>query len=125
MDYRPSDRTLAVGTHSRGAFTTQIPDLPTNVEADRLEPTSFALEQNYPNPFNPTTTISYSVAFPVFVSIKVFDLAGKEVATLVEGNESVGVHTAQLDASALSSGVYFYRLSAGSFRTTRKMVLLR
>ena len=125
MDYRASDRTLAVGTHSRGAFTTQIPNLPTGIGENSLQPATFTLNQNYPNPFNPTTTVSYTIPASGFVSIKIFDVTGREVATLANGNEDAGVHTVRLDASTLSSGVYFYRLRAGNVVATRKMVLLR
>src|SRR5207247_2345330 len=72
MDYRSSDRTLAVGTHSRGAFTTQIPTSPTVVEDKSRLPESFSLEQNYPNPFNPSTKISFKLQVSGFTSLKVY-----------------------------------------------------
>jgi hypothetical protein len=88
-------------------------------------PTHFALEQNYPNPFNPVTTISFSLPSKSFVSLKVFDLIGREVATLVNEELSSGTHSRQWNAAALPSGIYFYQLQAGNFTETRKLVLLR
>lgn len=88
-------------------------------------PTKFALSQNYPNPFNPTTSISYSIPQNSFVSLKVFDVLGQEVATLVNEEKSVGNYDVSFDASGIPSGMYFYRLQAGSFIDTKKMVLMK
>jgi len=88
-------------------------------------PTEFALEQNYPNPFNPTTSIQYAISSRQFVTLKVYDVIGKEVATLVNEEKAAGKHKVNFNASTLSSGVYFYRLQAGSFVQTRKMLLLK
>ncbi len=88
-------------------------------------PSDFQLSQNYPNPFNPTTTISYSLPVGGTVFLKVFALDGREVATLVQENQSVGEHSVQFDASHLASGVYVYRLQLGGFAQTRKLVLLK
>jgi parallel beta-helix repeat protein len=90
----------------------------------------YALEQNYPNPFNPTTKIKYSVpsvgtSFMKFVQMKVYDILGNEVATLVNEEKQPGNYVAEFDGSNLSSGVYFYKLAAGNFSVTKKMVLLR
>lgn len=70
------------------------------------------LNQNFPNPFNPTTKISYNISFDANVSIKIYDITGREVAALVSGKQEAGIHTVEFDASSLSSGVYFYRLTA-------------
>ncbi|MDZ7288752.1 MAG: T9SS type A sorting domain-containing protein [candidate division KSB1 bacterium] len=88
-------------------------------------PDTFSLSQNYPNPFNPVTTIKYSIPRSGFVSLKVFDVIGHEVANLVEGMKPAGNHVASFNGSGLSSSVYFCRLQAGSFAETRKLVLLR
>ncbi len=88
-------------------------------------PTSFQLDQNFPNPFNPTTTIRYSVPSASKVSLKVFDLLGRQVQTLVDETQMPGQYTVTLDARTLSSGVYFYRLNAGSFSQTKKLVLMK
>jgi hypothetical protein len=88
-------------------------------------PKSFELKQNYPNPFNPTTTISYTLPATSNVTLSVFDLNGKKVAQLESGRKSTGTHIINFDASALSSGTYFYRLKAGNNVQTKKMVLIK
>jgi hypothetical protein len=82
-------------------------------------------EQNYPNPFNPSTTISWQLPVDAFVSLKVYDVLGNEVASLVNEEKPAGIYEVEFDASTLSSGTYFYRLEAGSFVQTRKMILLK
>ncbi len=125
MDYRASDRTLAIGTHSRGVFTTQVPSTPTDLKNNSDLPERYALAQNYPNPFNPTTAISYQLTASGLVSLKVFDLTGKEVATLVNERKEAGVYTVQFDARRLPSSAYFYTLRSGGFVDTKKMLLIR
>ena len=88
-------------------------------------PTEFSLKQNYPNPFNPTTTISYSLPEKAQVRLIVYDAIGNEVASLVNQEQAEGEHNISFDASNLSSGIYFYKLTAGSFAKTMKMILLR
>ncbi len=88
-------------------------------------PTSYELEQNYPNPFNPSTTIAFALPKPSEVTLKIFDAFGREVATLVEGKLPAGRHEVVLDASPFSSGVYFYRLHAGKFAQTRRLLLVK
>lgn len=88
-------------------------------------PESFELYQNYPNPFNPTTSIQYALSSQQFVTLKVFDVLGNEVATLVNEVKHPGIYEVEYDASKVSSGVYFYQLKAGSFVETKKMILLR
>ena len=88
-------------------------------------PKTFAVEQNYPNPFNPVTVIKYQVPQPVNVSIKVFDLLGKEVASLVNEKKEPGYYEASFDGSNLASGLYFYRIKAGNFVETKKMMLIK
>jgi len=89
-----------------------------------------ALHQNYPNPFNPTTTIGYYLPKPAVVSVDVYDVAGSRLATLVEGRQEAGPHAVEWQGidgfgNPVSSGVYFYRLKAGSTVLTRKMILMR
>ena len=98
---------------------TGIPDHSTQI------PRAFALHQNYPNPFNPSTTIEFSLPRSGYVTLLVYSTLGEEVATLVSENLSAGRYTAEWDASAFSSGVYFYRLQAGEFVETKKLILLR
>jgi hypothetical protein len=97
----------------------------TAVNENGTTPTSFKLEQNYPNPFNPTTNISFSLPSRSFVSLKVFDLMGREVATLVSEELSAGNHLRQWNAMDMPSGVYFYRLQADKFTETKGLILLR
>jgi hypothetical protein len=86
---------------------------------------AFELAQNYPNPFNPTTTIRYQIPTAETVSLKVYDVLGKEVATLVSGRQEAGSYAVEFNAAGLSSGVYFYRLQAGGFVETKKMMLVK
>ncbi|NIR49148.1 T9SS type A sorting domain-containing protein [candidate division KSB1 bacterium] len=88
-------------------------------------PTEFRLEQNYPNPFNPTTTIQFSVPKTSSVSIKLYDILGRRVATLVDDEYQVGIYNISFDASDLASGVYVYRIQADGFVATRKLMLLK
>lgn len=95
------------------------------VGEESMLPSSVLLLQNYPNPFNPTTNIEFRIATFEFVTLKVFDLLGREVASLVDGRVEAGNHTVTLDASHLSSGIYFYRLTAGKFTDVKKLVLMK
>ena len=104
------------------------------IEVDLSLPQNFSLEQNYPNPFNPSTKIKYTIPFVgtslmKFVQLKVFDVLGNVIATLVDEYKSAGSYEVSFDASSagggLSSGIYFYKLQAGSFTDTKKMILLR
>jgi hypothetical protein len=88
-------------------------------------PTAFALEQNYPNPFNPTTTIRFNIADHANVMLTVYDVIGREVARLADGMHQAGTYTVQFDASTMSSGVYYYKLSAGTFTDIKKMMILK
>ena len=108
----------------------QLPDtlveqLPTSVQFKFNGIEQYTLEQNYPNPFNPTTKIEYSIPKTSFVTLKVYDMLGREVATLVNEDKSVGIYTVNFDGSNLSSGIYFYQLKSGSFFETKKLILLR
>jgi predicted extracellular nuclease len=97
----------------------------TSVGYSSNELREFALSQNYPNPFNPSTTIRFRMAASGPVRITVYDLLGKQVAMLVNGEMGVGEHTVQFNAERLSSGVYFYQLTAGTFTEMKKMVLMK
>ena len=90
-----------------------------------FEPNSFTLYQNYPNPFNPSTTIKYSIPRRTNVTLKVFDVLGSEVATLVKIEQPQGNYEVEFDATSLASGIYLYRIKAGDFVETKKMVLLK
>ncbi|MBK8943896.1 MAG: T9SS type A sorting domain-containing protein [Ignavibacteriae bacterium] len=86
---------------------------------------SFNLSQNYPNPFNPSTTINFSIPEASIVKIKIYDIIGREVATILNKNLSAGSHELPFDASSLESGVYVYRISANNFSDSKKMILMK
>jgi hypothetical protein len=88
-------------------------------------PEMLFLSQNYPNPFNPTTTISFSFPSRSFVSLKVFDVMGRDVATIVSEEMPAGNYSRQWNAAGMPSGVYFFRLHAGAYTETKKLLLLR
>ncbi len=105
-----------------------IPGLPASLTAVKVTtttPKSFALSQNYPNPFNPTTQINYTVPQNGFVTLKVYNVLGQEVASLFAGQQTAGSHFVTFDGNKLASGVYFYRLQSGSNSVTMKMVLMK
>ncbi len=107
----------AAATHV-GGFVTDVED------AGEL-PAEFALEQNYPNPFNPSTTIRYALPEAADVTVKVYDAMGRFMGTLVQNRMPPGNHEVTMDASGLSSGMYFYELTAGDFSQTRSMILTK
>jgi uncharacterized Ntn-hydrolase superfamily protein len=106
---------------------------PTSVSENPISPDKFYLYQNSPNPFNPSTTIKYTIPSVIasgmkqsqFVSLKVYDVLGNEVALLINEEKVVGTYEVEFDASALTSGVYFYKIRAGEYSDTKKMILLR
>jgi hypothetical protein len=91
----------------------------------KLEPDAFQLFQNYPNPFNPTTTISYSLPQKTFITLKVYDVLGRDVVTLINKEMEAGIHSQQLNLLNMPSGIYFYRIEAGNYTQTKKLVLLK
>ena len=96
-----------------------------DIEEVETIPTEFALYQNYPNPFNPGTLIKYQVPENSFVTIRVYDLLGEELATLVNEEKSAGSYDVNFDAGQLSSGFYIYTIKAGNFTSTKKMMLMK
>ena len=88
-------------------------------------PTDFNLSQNYPNPFNPATTIKYSLPNDSYVRISIFNILGQEVATLVNTTKSAGFHSVTFNANNLASGIYIYRMQAGDFVQTKKLMLMK
>jgi len=103
-------------------FTT-VP--PVSVDDEQLTPREFSLDQNYPNPFNPSTIITYSLAKDEKVSLKVYDIMGREVVELVNAKQSSGEYDVEFDASNLSSGLYIYSINAGDFSASKKMILIK
>ena len=108
-----------------GTTTNTLEGSGTAVAREEGVPTSFELAQNYPNPFNPSTTIAFSIPQAAPVSLKVFDVLGKEVAVLVDGYTEAGNYSVPFDASNRSSGIYFYRLQSGHFTKTMKTMLMK
>ncbi len=116
----------ANGIQQVGLFAFSDPDSITNVNSNENGlVTDFKLEQNYPNPFNPSTKIKYSIPQAEFVALKIFDVLGNEITTLVNEEKSAGNYEVNLNAANLSSGIYFYKLQAGSFVETKKMILMK
>ena len=121
-----SSTTLYAGTLFQGAWERPLTDYLTDVisTSDEL-PDNFQLAQNYPNPFNPSTNIEYSIPEASFVQLKIYDVLGNEVATLVNEEQSAGVYRADFSGIDLTSGTYFYRLNTDSFSESKKMLLLK
>jgi photosystem II stability/assembly factor-like uncharacterized protein len=121
-----ANNVIRVMTHGNGGYERKLlSQIPVGLEPDPIVVSSFKLEQNYPNPFNPSTTISWQLPVNAFVSLKVYDVLGNEVTTLVNEQKAAGSYQTDFDASNLSSGTYIYRLEAGNFVQTRKMILLK
>lgn len=100
-------------------------DWTVDVSEEEGTPENYSLEQNYPNPFNPSTTIKFRIPESSYVSLKVYNVLGKEIATLVSEEMNAGTYEVKFDASNLSSGVYFYKIESGNFVKTNKMILMK
>ena len=127
-EYSFTDKTVDAGTYTYrlmqkdydGTFAYSQ-----EVEVEISLPLEYSLDQNYPNPFNPTTTISYSIPADNFVSIKLYDVLGNEVITLVNEQKQAGKYEMLFNASSIASGVYYYQINSGTFTQTRKLMLLK
>ena len=128
QSYSYSDENLAVGKYSyrlkqvdfNGTF-----EYSNVINVDLYSPNEFVLDQNYPNPFNPSTIISFSVPQSSFVTLKVYDVLGNEVSTLVNETKEAGKYNVSFDAAGLSNGVYFYSINSDNFTSTKKMILMK
>jgi len=120
-------RTQDLGYNPYWVDALVVYNLITDVEAstNTVDPVTFQLHQNYPNPFNPTTTIKYQIPELSFITLKVYDVLGNYIATLVNEEKQIGSYEVKFDASFLPSGIYFYQLRAGDFAETKKMVLMK
>ncbi len=121
---------LGVDPFSIPGLNTKLTNEIVTVENEAMIPDYFLLEQNYPNPFNPSTTLSFVIGQPSFVSLKIFDVLGNEIVTLVNEEKPAGSYEVEFNGYSgngmnLTSGVYFYKLQAGNFVETKKMILLR
>jgi hypothetical protein len=128
-NYSYTDRSLATGSYSyrlkQVDFNGNFEYFNLNNEVNIGTPSTYALSQNYPNPFNPSTTINFDLPTDGNVSLKLYDMSGKEVATLVNEVRSAGYYSVNFNASQLTSGVYFYTISADNFTATKKMLLVK
>jgi len=111
IDLAPTNNPLTIG-------------IITDVE-DETIPTSYSLSQNYPNPFNPSTTIRYTIPKQSFVTLKVYNVLGEEIKTLVNKELNIGVYEVNFNASGFASGIYFYSLKTGDFVSTKKLILIK
>lgn len=133
IEIHPTTRELVAGTYGRSMYKIDLNLVPTNVESSEPIVTGFELEQNYPNPFNPSTKIKYTIPNVIasgtkqsqLVTLKVYDILGNEIATLVNDEKPAGTYEVGFDATSLPSGVYFYQLKAGEFISAKKMILLK
>ena len=123
------------GTHHRSVFAywgngpqdiyANAENLPTGITNTNGIANTYSLSQNYPNPFNPTTTIKFSLPKDGLVKLVVYDVLGKEVATLVNGGQTAGNYEVTFDASKLTSGIYFYKITSGDFSDVKKMMPMK
>ena len=115
----------AIDDGGNSGWTSELSTSITGIEPETGTPTEFALEQNYPNPFNPSTIVSFSVPQSSYVTLKVYDILGNEITTLVDETKEAGRYDINFDASSLSTGVYLYKINAGSFTSIKKMLLMK
>jgi len=130
-----ANNVLRVATHGNGVYERKLlSTIVTKVDDNKIVVEDFRLGQNYPNPFNPSTKIKFTIPQSVILSeaknlipvqLKVYDILGNEVATLVNEEKPAGIYEVEFDAFGLSSGIYFYKLNSGNFVQTKKMILLR
>ena len=106
-------------------LTSTVSDTTDSVCGLLNKPDKYLLEANFPNPFNPSTGINYQLPMNGHVTLKVYDVLGREVATLVDGKQNAGYYRVNFNGSNLSSGIYFYRLTAGNYSSVKKMVMVK
>ena len=127
-DYSFTDKTVDAGSYTYRLMQKDFDGTfaySQEVEVDIDLPLDYSLDQNYPNPFNPTTTIRYAIPEDNFVSIKLYDVLGNEVITLVNEQKQAGRYEMLFNASNIASGVYYYQINSGSFTQTRKLMLMK
>jgi hypothetical protein len=120
-----SGTNLFAGTGGSGVWRRPLSEMTGVVQRHSDAPTQFTLHQNYPNPFNPSTTIEYQIPKQSLVAMKIFDLLGRQVATLVNEKQGAGTYSVQWNATGFSSGVYFYRLEANERKEIKKLILMK
>ncbi|NWF88463.1 MAG: T9SS type A sorting domain-containing protein [Ignavibacteriaceae bacterium] len=114
---------IFAGTYGKGIFKSI--NSTTSILGEGITPPMFILNQNYPNPFNPSTKVSYSIPYITKVKVEIFNSLGQQVQTLVDEEKEAGSYSVEFDGEGLTSGVYFYQLSAGDFKLSKKMILIR
>ncbi len=122
--FSATDEILYAGALDGGVWKGNF-DTGTGIDSHGYLPAQFALQQNYPNPFNPTTSVAFELGEPGHTVLKIFNLRGQQLATQIAGQLPAGRHTVTINGSGLASGVYIYQLTSGSFRASKKMILLR
>lgn len=123
LDYHQTSNKLRIGTHGRSVWEMANPVKLINYETNI--PSEYYLSQNYPNPFNPVTMIKYHLPKAEMVSLKIYDIMGREIRKIIDEYQSAGIYTIQFDASNIPSGVYFYTLYSDGFSQTRKMIIIK
>ena len=125
LAFDPTGDLIVCSDWQEDIFIKKISDNTVDVNEEMNLPAEFSLSQNYPNPFNPSTSIKYSVPSNEYVSLKIYDVLGKEVATLVNQEMNAGIYEVQFDASQFTSGVYIYRLITEDLSISKKMILIK
>ena len=133
IEIHPATRELVAGTYGRSMYKIDLNLVPTNVESSMPIVSGFQLEQNYPNPFNPSTKIKFIIPNVIasgakqsqLITLKVYDILGNEIATLVNEEKAAGTYEVDFNASGLASGIYLYKLISQNFSETKKMILIR
>ncbi|MFC2092740.1 T9SS type A sorting domain-containing protein [Bacteroidota bacterium] len=125
LSISPGNRKLRAATHGKGVFEKDLLDPTVGVSSNTNFIEGYNLGQNYPNPFNPVTKINFDIPKSGFVTLKIYDMLGKEVQTLVSSDLTTGSYSVDFDASRLTSGVYFYKLKTNDYSDVKKMVLIK
>jgi hypothetical protein len=125
MIVNPNSSDIIVGTKEGKLFKIETSSGTTAVAGEETIPTEYKLEQNYPNPFNPTTTIQFAIPEAGVYSLKVYNILGEEVASLINGQLNGGIHKVNFDATRYASGMYIYRLNGSKVNISKKMILMK
>jgi hypothetical protein len=125
VNYTQNSISFNIDPYQPKTFSVKLKNTLTSVSKENITPDKYELSQNYPNPFNPTTVINYTTTKASHVTLKVYDLLGREIATLADGIKGAGKYSVTFDASKLSSGIYFYNLKTDDFTSIKKMMLIR
>ena len=125
INYHPTAQILVAGTHGRSIYQIDLSSIPIGITGSSEIAEQYSLKQNYPNPFNPSTKIEFSLPNADYVRLKIYDITGKEILTLLDKNMNKGSYTYEFSASGLSSGVYFYVLKTEKFSSVKKMMLVK